>query len=274
MRMEYLRYLLEISRHRSISTAAQALYLSQTSLSTTVRRIEDELGFHIFSRTHSGVEITAEGEEALALITEILTRFDKIQRLGKLGSATTPAVLLLSPTISDALSIPLSQMFLERLPEGNLEFHIASGDEIGSQIINSKSNNGVTYYSADHLSEYCSIASKYLVEVSVLCRDQLYLLVWNSHPLAGRAQVSIGELNHLNFAILPPLQRSGGFHRLCQIPRHRKPLHHLFLRGTAQAGGAAKRHGLPSVRLRHPPWLRRVPRPAQGHSPGRDKEQK
>lgn len=94
MRMEYLRYLLEISRHRSISTAAQALYLSQTSLSTTVRRIEDELGFHIFSRTHSGVEITAEGEEALALITEILIRFDKIQRLGKLGSAATPAVLL------------------------------------------------------------------------------------------------------------------------------------------------------------------------------------
>lgn len=203
MRMEYLRYLLEISRHRSISTAAQALYLSQTSLSTTVRRIEDELGFHIFSRTHSGVEITAEGEEALALITEILTRFDKIQRLGKLGSAATPAVLLLSPTISDALSIPLSQMFLERLPEGNLEFHIASGDEIGSQIINSKSNIGVTYYSADHLSEYCSIASKYLVEVSVLCRDQFYLLVRNSHPLAGRKQVSIGELNHLNFAILP-----------------------------------------------------------------------
>ena len=203
MRMEYLHYLLEISRHHSISTAAQALYLSQTTLSATLRRIEEELGFHIFSRTHSGVETTAVGEEARALIAEILTRFTERQRLRNLDSGTTPPVGLLSPTISEGLSIPLSQLFLDRLPEGNLEFHVALGDEIGSQIINNKSNIGITYYSADHLAEYCAIASKYLVEVSVLCWDRLYLLVRNDHPLANREQVSVGELNNLNFAILP-----------------------------------------------------------------------
>ena len=203
MRMEYLRYLLEISRHHSISIAAQTLYLSQTALSSTVRRIEDELGFHIFNRTHSGVEITPEGEEALALIRVILSKYEEIQSLDKLDSTSAPAVLLLSPTISEALSLPLSQMFLERLPEGNLEFRIALGDEIGSQIINSKCNIGVTYYSRDHFLEYCTLASKYLVEVTVLCKDRLYLLVRNGHPLAERPQISVNELTNLNFAILP-----------------------------------------------------------------------
>ena len=81
MRMEYLRYLLEIERHHSISAAAQYLYLSQTTLSATVRRIEEELGFSIFSRTHSGVQATAEGEEALSLIDGSLTRFEEMQML-------------------------------------------------------------------------------------------------------------------------------------------------------------------------------------------------
>ena len=203
MRMEYLRYLLEIERHHSISAAAQALYLSQTTLSSTVRRIEEELGFHIFSRTHSGVQATAEGEEALALIGEILARYEEIQLLGGRGTATAPIPLLLSPTIDECLSVPLNKLFLERLPDGNLEFHSVLGDEIGRQIIRNESNIGITYYSPEHLAEYRSIASKYHMEVEVLCQDRLYLLVRQDHPLAAREQVSAGELNNPNFAILP-----------------------------------------------------------------------
>lgn len=203
MRIEYLRYLLEIERHHSISAAAQSLYLSQTTLSATVRRIEAELGFPIFSRTHSGVQTTAEGEEALALIGDILARYEEIQMLGGHGAAASSVSLLLSPTISESLSIPLSKIFLERIPDGNLSFHTALGDEIGSQIISNESNIGITYYSSDHLLEYRSIASKYSVEATVLCWDRLYLLVRKEHPLAGREQVSIGELNNLSFAILP-----------------------------------------------------------------------
>ena len=203
MRMEYLRYLLEIDRRHSISAAAQALYLSQTTLSSTLKRIETELGFSIFSRMQGGVETTAEGDEALAIIEEILDKYQEIQQLGGQGTAASPVVLLLSPTISEALSIPLNQRFLEQNPDWNLEFHSVLGDKIGSQIINGESNIGITYYSADHFSEYCSIASKYGVKVTILYWDHLYLLVRRDHPLAERERVFAGELNDLNFAILP-----------------------------------------------------------------------
>ena len=203
MRMEYLRYLLEIDRRHSISAAAQALYLSQTTLSSTLKRIETELGFSIFSRVQGGVETTAEGDEALAIIEEILDKYQEIQQLGGQGTAASPVVLLLSPTISEALSIPLNQRFLEQNPDWNLEFHSVLGDKIGSQIINGESNIGITYYSADHFSEYCSIASKYGVKVTILYWDHLYLLVRRDHLLAERERVFAGELNDLNFAILP-----------------------------------------------------------------------
>lgn len=202
MRMEHLQYLIEINKHHSISAAAQSLYLSQTTLSAILKGIEEELGFPIFHRTHNGVQATAEGEEALSLIWEILSRYEEIQGLGGADTSRRPVPILLSPTINEALSLPLSRRFLEREPEGNLEFHTEVGDEIGSRILNNDGNIGVTYYTQRHLEEYRAIASKYQVEVEVLCRDRLYLLMRQDHPLAGRRSISVDELCDLNFAIL------------------------------------------------------------------------
>ena len=133
MRMEHLYDLLEIEKHHSISAAAQAHYLSQTTLSSIVKSMEEELGFLIFKRTHCGVQTTAEGEEALAIIREILSRYEQIQQLGGPDTSRSPVPLILSPTISESLCLPLSRLFLEREPDGNLEFRTGVGDEIGSR---------------------------------------------------------------------------------------------------------------------------------------------
>ena len=77
MRMEHLQYLIEIGRRHSISAAAQELYLGQTTLSSIVKSAEDELGFPLFYRTHSGVQATAEGDEALSLIGDIHACYEK-----------------------------------------------------------------------------------------------------------------------------------------------------------------------------------------------------
>lgn len=50
-----LRYVIEVANSRSFSKAAQALYMSQSALSTAVKEVEDELGTKIFLRTNRGV---------------------------------------------------------------------------------------------------------------------------------------------------------------------------------------------------------------------------
>lgn len=202
MRMEHLYDLLEIEKYHSISAAAQAHYLSQTTLSSIVKSAEEELGFLIFKRTHCGVQTTAEGEEALAIIREILSRYEEIQKLGGPDTSRSPVPLILSPTISESLCLPLSRLFLEREPDGNLEFRTGVGDEIGSRIINGEGNIGITYYTQRHLEEFQAIAAKYQVEVEVLRRDRLCLLLRRDHPLAARESVSVHDLVNLNFAIL------------------------------------------------------------------------
>ena len=50
-----LRYALEVNRTRSITKAAQNLYMGQPNLSRAIRDLEKDLGIVIFERTTKGV---------------------------------------------------------------------------------------------------------------------------------------------------------------------------------------------------------------------------
>ena len=80
MNLKQLEYVVEISRSGSINKAAQNLYLAQPSLSASVRQLEQELGFSIFRRKNSGIELTSEGK--LMLLAAKLQKFGGISIMG------------------------------------------------------------------------------------------------------------------------------------------------------------------------------------------------
>ena len=59
MTLQQLKYVIEVARSRSISKAAQNLFISQPSLSNALKEVEKEMGITIFSRTNKGIMITA-----------------------------------------------------------------------------------------------------------------------------------------------------------------------------------------------------------------------
>ena len=61
MTLNQLRYVIEIVRCGSISTAAQELFITQPSLSKSVNELEKEMGITIFRRTNRGVVLLEEG---------------------------------------------------------------------------------------------------------------------------------------------------------------------------------------------------------------------
>ena len=71
MKLEQISYILEIAKQGSIGKAAKKLYMSQPNLSMSIRMLEEELGFKIFDRSNSGVELTAKGMELLQYGEEI-----------------------------------------------------------------------------------------------------------------------------------------------------------------------------------------------------------
>ncbi|WP_343344285.1 LysR family transcriptional regulator [Terrisporobacter petrolearius] len=61
MKLDQIKYILEIVKLGSINKAASSLLMTQPNLSQSVKLLEDELGFKIFNRSKKGIELTRKG---------------------------------------------------------------------------------------------------------------------------------------------------------------------------------------------------------------------
>lgn len=61
MNIQQLTYIVEIANCKSISRAAEYLFVSQPALSQQIRNLEKELGYRVFHRTSKGLELTEKG---------------------------------------------------------------------------------------------------------------------------------------------------------------------------------------------------------------------
>ena len=75
MTLQQLKYALTIADCNSINEASKQLFISQPSLSETIRELETELGFDIFLRSNRGIVITPEGEEFLGYARRVTEQF-------------------------------------------------------------------------------------------------------------------------------------------------------------------------------------------------------
>lgn len=82
MNTQQLYYLTEIERTRSISQAAENLYMSQPNLSRLLRETEESIGFAIFQRTRRGVQPTEKGQQFLCHAKNVLREMEFMERLG------------------------------------------------------------------------------------------------------------------------------------------------------------------------------------------------
>lgn len=81
MQLSQMRYFMEIAKTGNISAAARNLYLSQPSLSQSIRNLEEELGIPLLVRHPKSVSLTDAGEQFLIHATRIVGSADQLQEL-------------------------------------------------------------------------------------------------------------------------------------------------------------------------------------------------
>lgn len=77
MELRHLRHFLKVAEVGSITQAAQALNLSQPSLSSSIKTLEQSLGVSLFQRGGAGVALTRFGTQLKASATHILRETEK-----------------------------------------------------------------------------------------------------------------------------------------------------------------------------------------------------
>ena len=88
MNIQQLEYVVAVADHGSFGKAATAQFISQSTLSTMIARLEDEKKIKIFDRKYKPASITKEGE---VFITQCRVILDEIKNLGEVVNNLTGA---------------------------------------------------------------------------------------------------------------------------------------------------------------------------------------
>ena len=79
MTLQQIYYALTIARTGSMNKAAEKLFISQPTLTSAIKALEEEINITIFNRTNKGVVTTAEGNEFLANARSIYTQYEMLE---------------------------------------------------------------------------------------------------------------------------------------------------------------------------------------------------
>ena len=79
MTLQQLHYALTISEAGSLNKAAEQLYMTQPSLTSAIRELENEIGRRIFHRTSRGMVTTTEGVDFLSYARQLYEQYELLR---------------------------------------------------------------------------------------------------------------------------------------------------------------------------------------------------
>jgi LysR family hydrogen peroxide-inducible transcriptional activator len=85
MTLQELRYLVAVARERHFGRAAALCFVSQPSLSVSIRHLEEELGVILFQRTRGKIEVTDIGREVVAQAERVLEEAARVKQIAAAG---------------------------------------------------------------------------------------------------------------------------------------------------------------------------------------------
>lgn len=225
MELSQLEVFLAVARERRFSRAAEKLYRTQSAVSQTIRKLEDELGEALFDRSSRDGVLTDAGkvlyEYAEKLInlrseaSESLTELRELQKGKLVVAANEFTVLYLLPVLAEFRRLhPMIKISVER----------SLGSHIPDDVLRYNTEFGVLSYEPQESALHSIVV--YL--------DELVFVVPPSHPLAKAAEVSIRQLGAESFVahIVPSPYRE----KVLQLFKtHKTPLHMDLELPTLQA---------------------------------------
>ena len=142
MELRQLQSLVAVIRYQSFTKAAEELYISQPTISTHIRMLEEEFQTRLIIRTTKSIQVTEHGMELyecackmLALKDDLTKRWaEENQKIIRLGASTIPADYILPEVLP---------LFREKVPD--VQFHIYQSDSKGiiEGLLNGKFSLGM-----------------------------------------------------------------------------------------------------------------------------------
>lgn len=195
MTLQQLKYIIEVARSRSISKAAQMLFISQPSLSNALKELEQEIGIQIFIRMSKGISITPEGTEFLGYARQVVEQAELLETRYATVQPSQQHFSVSSQHYAFVVSA-FVRLFKEYHQE-EYEFSLRETKtyEIIENVKNLQSELGVLYI--NDFNE--QVIQKFLREANLvfhpLFEARPHVFIHSEHPLAHKKTVSLDDLD-------------------------------------------------------------------------------
>jgi DNA-binding transcriptional LysR family regulator len=215
MDLGQLEVFLTVAREGKFSRAAEKLHRTQSAVSQSIHKLEEDVGEPLFDRSSRAGRLTDAGRVLQEYAERLLNlRDDAAVALGELRELHRGKLAIAANEFTALYLLPVLGEFRRLHPMIRVTVQRSLGSHIPGDVLRHSSELGVLSYDPQE-PQLRSI---------VVYLDELIFVIPPRHPLAGETQVSIRQLGAESFVahIVPSPYRE----KVIQtFQRHKTPLH-------------------------------------------------
>ncbi len=194
MTLQQLFYAITISKYGSLNKAAEALFISQPTLTTSLKELEREIGITIFNRSGKGSPVTPEGEEFLIYARQVYQQYELLNE-----KYLNPKNIKRKFSVSSQHYSFAVKAFVETVKQFDMQkYEFAMCEEKTQDVIKDvadlKSEIGLLYLNDFNQKIIGKMLRDNDLEFFKLIECSAYVYLWKNHPLAKNKSISLKDL--------------------------------------------------------------------------------
>lgn len=197
MKLEQLMLVVEVAKTKSISKAADNLFMTQPGLSFSIKQLENELGTDLFVRTSKGVELTEAGDSFVAQAKKILKQIDSLENIGKDNPQQASRTLSIAAGRYRYIG-PLAAALFNRHKNDGSKFVLRTGatQDCIDWVANGICDVGIVHYFLSGEKEFLKLMKKMQLQCHKIYETPLQVMIGEGHPLyhTDVTQIDAAEL--------------------------------------------------------------------------------
>ena len=194
MTLQQIRYALTVAKKGSMNKAAEELFITQSTLSSSIKELESEAGITIFLRTGKGVTLTPDGTEFLAYAGRVYEQYELLQeKYSKSGNVKRKFGV---STQHYSFAVKAFVETVKRFDTLNFDFAIRETKtlDVINDVGTMKSEVGILFRSVFNGKIIDKMLSENDLVFTPLINCRAYVYLWREHPLANEESISLEQL--------------------------------------------------------------------------------
>ena len=194
MTLQQLKYAITISKTGSLNKAAEALFIAQPSLTTSIQELEKEIGITIFNRSGRGVTLTNDGTEFILYAKQVLSQYEILAEKYVGGCNIKKKFGVSTQHYSFAVKAFVEMVKLFGTSEYEFAIRETKTRDIISDVHTLRSEIGIIYLDDFNRQSITKLLSTNNIEFHKLTECKPYVYLWCGHPLAKNTSINFSEL--------------------------------------------------------------------------------